>query len=67
MRVEPTVSRKPASVHGHWLGVIQPLLTRECLEVDYTTILIKHMVDNDLKYSQHVRWEDLVTSPEFEG
>ena len=52
---------------GHWLGVIQPLLTRECLEVDYTTILIKHMVDNDLKYSQHVRWEDLVTTSEFEG
>ena len=66
------LDRKPAYVHGHWLGVIQPLLTRDCspegcLEVDYTTILINHMVDNDLKYSQHVRWEDLVKSSEFEG
>ena len=35
--------------------------------MDYTTILINHMVNNDLKYSQHVRWEDLVTLSEFEG
>ena len=66
------LSRKPAYVLGHWLGVLQPLLTRDCsyggcLEVDYASILINHMVHNDLKFSQDVRWEDLVTSPEFEG
>ena len=59
------LSRNPSHVYGHWLGQIQPLLTREdvaggCLEVDYTTTLINHMVNNDLKYGQHVRWEDLL-------
>ena len=66
------LSRKPCVVHGHWLGVIQPLLTRyfgpgDCLEVDYTSVLINYMVRNDLQYGQDVRWSDLVTRSEFEG
>ena len=66
------LSRKPSHVYGHWLSQIQPLLTREgvaggCLEVDYSTTLIKHMVNNDLKYGQDVRWEDLLTLSQFEG
>ena len=66
------LSRKPSHVYGHWLSNLQPLLTRDCtaggcLEVDYTTILINHMVNNDFKYGQHLRWEDLVTLSKFEG
>ena len=66
------LSRKPCVVHGHWLGVIQPLLTRyfgpgDCLEVDYTSVLINYMARNDLQYGQDVRWSDLVTRSEFEG
>ena len=68
----PQLSRKPSTVYGRWVGVIQPLLTRDCraggcLEVDFTTILINYMVNNGLKYSQDVRWEDLVTLSQFEG
>ena len=52
--------------------MIQPLLTRyfgpgDCLEVDYTSVLINYMVRNDLQYGQDVRWSDLVTRSEFEG
>ena len=71
-QVGTQLSRKPLAVHGHWLGVIQPLLTRhlcpgDCLEVDYASILISHMVNNGWQYGQHVPWSDLVTLSEFEG
>ena len=66
------LSRKSIIVYHQWLSVIQPLLTRysgpgDCLEVDYKSVLINHMVRNDLQYGQDVRWSDLVTRSEFEG
>ena len=50
--------------------MIQPLRyfgPGDCLEVDYTSVLINYMVRNDLQYGQDVRWSDLVTRSEFEG
>jgi len=64
------LNRVPASVDQHWRQVLLPTLKRYhagTLSTDLKEVLVSHMRENKLNYSQDVDWKQLVKLPQFAG
>ena len=64
------LQRKPYNIRYHWLAVIEPTISRYqagTLEQDYTEDLVRHMVENNISFSQDVRWSEMAELPKFRG
>merc|ERR1711971_159365 len=69
-RIGDKLERNPHNVQLHWLKVLEPLLTRYqagTLHVDVRKVLLDHLVENNMKYTQDVDWKELAKLPKFAG
>merc|ERR1711874_536485 len=58
------------SVYKHWIYMLLPLLKRYhagTLMVGVREVLINHMVEHGMDYTQDVDWEELVKLDKFAG
>ena len=64
------IKRKPYKIRYQWLTIIEPVISRfqaGTLDQDYTEDLIRHMVENNLSYSQDVQWAEIAQLSKFRG
>ena len=64
------LGRSQHAVYCHWRQELEPLLKRYhagTLHVDIKELLIKHLVENQLDYTQQVDWKELAKLPKFAG
>merc|ERR1719470_400504 len=69
-KIGEKLKRNPQYVQRHWLHTMLPLLTRYqagTLNVDVRKVLLDHLVENNMNYTQDVDWKELAKLPKFAG
>merc|ERR550539_191708 len=64
------LKRKPFNIRYHWLVVIEPTISRYkagTLDQDYTEDIVRHMVENNITFSQDVEWSEMAELAKFRG
>eukprot|EP00090_Calanus_glacialis_P044662 TRINITY_DN7994_c0_g1_i15.p1 TRINITY_DN7994_c0_g1~~TRINITY_DN7994_c0_g1_i15.p1 ORF type:complete len:443 (-),score=123.48 TRINITY_DN7994_c0_g1_i15:52-1224(-) len=69
-RIAGKLKRNPQYVHHHWLYTLEPVLTRYqagTLNMAVKKVLLDHLVENNMDYTQDVDWKELAKLPKFAG
>ena len=69
-RIAGKLKRNPQYVHHHWLYTLEPVLTRYkagTLNMAVKNVLLDHLVENNMDYTQDVDWKELAKLPKFAG
>jgi len=64
------LNRSGTAVYNHWKNAVEPMLKKYHAgspEIDLKMILIQHLLDEGLYYTQEVDWVELVKDSKFAG
>merc|ERR1719318_1833994 len=69
-KIGEKLQRSGRSVYDHWKSGLEPLLKRYHAgthSMDIKELLINHLLEHEMYYTQDVNWKELVKLPKFAG
>jgi len=64
------LNRSGTTVYNHWKNEVEPMLKKYHAgspEIDLKSVLIQHLLDKGMNYTQEVNWKELVKDTKFAG